>query len=337
LICLGIESTAHTFGAGVSELGSDREFKILSNTKDVYRAPEGSGIHPREAARHHSEICSNVVSAALAKAGISIPNVDLIAYSAGPGLGPCLRVGAVVARSLASFFDKQIVPVNHAIGHIELGKFLGRLEDPLVLLISGGHTAIAARGGDGWKIYGETLDLTLGQLLDQLGRHFGLSSPAGPKIEIFASQFSSAVEKMPELPYSIKGNDVSYSGLLSAAKDAYSSGISKEAICFSLQECAFAILVEATERAISFTDKRELLVTGGVAANQRLSRMLQTMCESRGVKLSVIPKEFAGDCGIQIAAAGYLFLKHGYSVRANEAFVRQSWRIDQVLLRSNLD
>lgn len=330
MICLGIESTAHTFGAAVSELCDDGEFRILSDEKDVYKAPEGSGIHPREASRHHVEVCSEVVRRSLEKAKMKAAELDFIAYSAGPGLGPCLRVGAVTARSLASYFNKEIVPVNHAIGHIELGKFLGKLRDPLVLLISGGHTAIAARSDEGWKIYGETLDLTLGQLLDQLGRHFGLSSPAGPKIEALASVFDRKNQKMPILPYSIKGNDVSYSGLLSSAKDSFSSGQSKEAVSYSVQETAFAVLTEATERALSFTDKSELLVTGGVAANQRLSAMLQIMCDSRGVKLSVIPKQFAGDCGTQIAAAGFLFWKNGCSVKASKAFVRQSWRIDRV-------
>ena len=106
MICLGIESTAHTFGAGVSEL-EDSHFRILSDTKDVYRAPEGSGIHPREASRHHVETCSSVIRSALENAKVNVKDLDFIAYSAGPGLGPCLRVGAVAARSLASYFGKE--------------------------------------------------------------------------------------------------------------------------------------------------------------------------------------------------------------------------------------
>lgn len=332
MIGLGIESTAHTFGAGVSEKTSDGQYRILSDEKDVYKAPEGSGIHPREASRHHVDVCSDVIRNALDKAGKRISEVDFVAYSAGPGLGPCLRVGAVSARSLATFFDRELVAVNHAIGHIELGKYLAGLSDPLVLLISGGHTAIAAESSEGWRIYGETLDLTLGQLLDQLGRHFGFSSPAGAKIEGFAARFNRENEKMPVMPYAIKGNDVSYSGLLSAAKDAFSEGKSTEAVSCAVQETAFSILTEATERALSFTDKSELLVTGGVAANQRLAKMLQTMCESRGVRLGVIPRQFAGDCGTQIAAAGFLFRNYDYAVKPSEAFVRQSWRIDRVQL-----
>ena len=98
----------------------------------------------------------------------------------------------------------------------------------------------------------------------------------------------------------------------------------------SVQEFSFSILIEATERALAYTDKRELLVTGGVAANQRLSSMLERMCSSRGVKLGVISRQYAGDCGAQIAAAGFLFNSRGKCVKPEDAFTRQSWRIDQV-------
>jgi len=331
LICLGIESTAHTFGAAVVEDSEKESFRILSDKKDIYKAPEGAGIHPREASRHHVETSSTVIESALREAKVGIDDLDFISYSAGPGLGPCLRVGAVVARSLAEYFDKPIVPTNHAVGHIELGRKLLGLHDPLVLLISGGHTLIAARSSQGWRIFGETLDLTLGQLLDQLGRHFGLSSPAGPKIEALANAHSSPAEIL-DLPYVIKGNDVSYSGLLSAAKDLYSAAATKESVSYSVQEFSFSILTEATERALAFTDKQELLVTGGVAANQRLAGMLQKMCDSRGVKLGVIAKQYAGDCGAQIGAAGFLFYKSGRAVKPQNAFIRQSWRIDRVQL-----
>jgi N6-L-threonylcarbamoyladenine synthase len=333
LICLGIESTAHTFGAGIVEesigkSSNERSLRILSDVKDVYKAPLGSGIHPREASRHHSETSSQVVEKAFKQASLTPEDLDFIAYSAGPGLGPCLRTGAVVARTLASYYNKPLVPTNHAIGHIELGKMLCGLNEPMVLVISGGHTAIASNQNTGWRMLGETLDLTLGQLLDQLGRHLGLSSPAGPEIERIA-QNEGGTRLIP-LPYTVKGNDVSYSGLLSAAKDAFASGVSKEELCFSAQEVAFSMLTEATERALAFTGQQELLVTGGVAANRRLGSMLEVMCKERGAKIGVIPREFAGDCGSQIAAAGFLFYRHGFAKVPSDSYVKQSWRLDHV-------
>ncbi len=307
---------------------SNSSFRIISDAKDVYKAPPGTGIHPREASRHHIETSASVIERALVRGKVSAEDVDFIAYSAGPGLGPCLRVGAVVARTLASYYNKPLVPTNHAVGHIELGKMLCGLIDPMVLVVSGGHTALAASQDESWKIFGETLDLTLGQLLDQLGRHLGLSSPAGPEIENLAR--GQDHNKMIDLPYTVKGNDVSYSGLLSAAKEAFASHVPKEDVCFSVQETAFSMLTEATERALAFTEKQELLVTGGVAANQRLGEMLETMCRERGVRIGLIPREFAGDCGAQIAAAGFLFFERGFTILPHKSYVRQSWRLDQV-------
>lgn len=313
----------------VSADPNGREFKIRSDIRDIYKAPQGSGIHPREASRHHSEVCADVVARSLQEAGVSIEDLDFVAYSAGPGLGPCLRVGAVVARTIASYYEKPLVPVNHAIGHIELGKFLTGLVDPLVLLISGGHTALAAHQSEGWRIFGETLDITLGQLLDQLGRHFGLSSPAGPQMEKLALVGKES-SYLPTLPYTVKGNDVSYSGLLSAAKTLFDKGEKKEAVAYAVQEYAFSMLIETTERALAFADNDSLLVTGGVAANQRLAGMLGSMCSARGVKLGVIPRQYAGDCGSQIGAAGLDFFNLGIKVEPKEAFIRQSWRVDRV-------
>ena len=179
MLCLGIESTAHTFGCSVV----DSSGKVLSDARDVYKAPEGSGIHPREASRHHVEVSADVLKQALDSAGVSMKEIDIIGYSAGPGLGPCLRVGAVVARTVASFYKKPLVPVNHALGHLELGAMLTGASDPLVLLVSGGHTMILAFSHGRWRVFGATLDITVGHLLDQFGRALGFASPCGGRIE----------------------------------------------------------------------------------------------------------------------------------------------------------
>ena len=180
MLGLGIESTAHTFSCAIIEK-KGKKGKILSDVRKIYRPSNGEGIHPREASRHHIENSSSVLSECLKDAKISIKDLDLISYAAGPGLGPCLRVGAVVARSLASFYKIPIYPVNHAIGHIELGKLLTGASNPLVLLVSGGHTMLLAFLDKQWRVFGETLDITLGQLLDQFGRSLGFASPCGKK------------------------------------------------------------------------------------------------------------------------------------------------------------
>lgn len=321
-LVLGVESTAHTFSVSVVS----SEGKILSNAKSVYKPSAGSGIHPFEASQHHLKSASGVVSEALETAGVSAKRLDAVAYAMGPGLGPCLRVGAVVARTLASSLGRPLVPVNHAVGHIELGCLLTGASDPVVLLVSGGHTMVLAYSGRRWRVLGEGLDLTLGQLLDQFGRHSGLASPCGASIEAAASRSS----EFHRLPYSVKGNDVSFSGLLTAAKGLVDAGKGFDSVSFSIQETAFAMVTEVTERALAFTGKREVMIVGGVAANARLSGMMATMAARHSASVSLTPIAYSGDCGAQIAWTGYLAYTAGIQVPVREADVRQSWRLDTV-------
>jgi N6-L-threonylcarbamoyladenine synthase len=319
---MGVESTAHTFS--ISVVSSDG--RILSNSKSVYRPPEGSGIHPFEASLSHLDSAARVLTEAVQVSGVSFQDLDAVAYAMGPGLGPCLRVGAVTARTLASALKIPLVPVNHAIGHIELGCLLSGSKDPVVLLVSGGHTMIIAFSRRRWRIIGESLDLTLGQLLDQLGRHRGLASPCGRAIEEAASKSSNYLR----LPYSVKGNDVSFSGQLTAAKQLLDSGCSFSDVSFSLQETAFAMVTEVTERALAFTGKNEVMVVGGVAANERLSSMLSTMAKRHSARVAAPPLEYSGDCGAQIAWTGSLSFAHGVTIPVEESNVTQSWRLDKV-------
>ena len=323
MLGLGIESTAHTFSCAIIEK-KGKKGKILSDVRKIFRPEAGQGIHPREASRHHIEHSSSVLSECLKDADVSVQDLDIISYAAGPGLGPCLRVGAVVARSLSSFYKIPIYPVNHAIGHIELGKLLTGARDPLVLLVSGGHTMLLSFLNQQWRVFGETLDITLGQLLDQFGRSIGFASPCGKNIEELASTSSNYVT----LPYSVKGNDVSFSGLLSATKSV--SEKNKTDACYSLQETAFAMISETVERALSFTSKKELMIVGGVAANKRLSEMLTDVCKRHGSKFFVVPLQYAGDCGSQICWTGLLESQVKEGVSLKDTFVTQSWRLDSV-------
>jgi N6-L-threonylcarbamoyladenine synthase len=319
---LGVESTAHTFS--VSVVSSRGE--ILSNAKSVYKPPEGSGIHPFEASQSHLASAPGVLSDALGASGVGVGDISAVAFAKGPGLGPCLRVGAVVARTLASSLNIPLVPVNHAVGHIELGCLLTGARDPVVLLVSGGHTMIIAYAGGRWRVLGESLDLTLGQLLDQFGRHHGLASPCGRAIEEAASRSNTYLR----LPYVVKGNDVSFSGLLTASKELLDGGKSFADVSYSIQETAFAMVAEVTERALAFTGKREVMIVGGVAANGRLSQMMSKMSARHSARLTATPIEYSGDCGAQIAWTGWLAFKSGVTVPVEESEVAQSWRLDSV-------
>src|SRR5918995_1148438 len=229
------------------------------------------------------QVSPDTLQNALKSGNVTMKDIDIVGYSAGPGLGPCLRVGAVISRTVAGFYKKPLVPVNHALGHIELGAMLTGASDPLVLLVSGGHTMILAFSHGRWRVFGETLDITVGQLLDQFGRALGFASPCGNRIEQLASQSAG---KYLQLPYIIKGNDVSFSGLLTAA--------------VKLASCNTE-LADTVERALSFTSKKEMMIVGGVAANKRLAQMLDSVCNRQNAKLFVCPIKFAGDNGAQIA------------------------------------
>ncbi len=115
-MALGIESTAHTFGCAIAEMKEkgNGTFKILSDVRSSYKPPEGSGIHPREASRHHASVCHRMLKQAITMSCVKMESIDIIGYSAGPGLGPCLRIGAVLARLLSTYYRKPLVPVNCA-------------------------------------------------------------------------------------------------------------------------------------------------------------------------------------------------------------------------------
>ncbi|MGH9978040.1 MAG: O-sialoglycoprotein endopeptidase, partial [Nitrososphaeraceae archaeon] len=235
----------------------------------------------------------------------------------------------VLARLLSTFYRKPLVPVNHALAHIELGTCLTGAKNPLVVLVSGGHTMILLYFNKRWRIFGETLDITIGQLLDQFGRSLGFSSPCGSMIERLAN---NSRKEYSSIPYTIKGNDVSFSGLLTAAiKQTKDERFDIGNTCYSLQETAFAILAEATERAISFTNKEEVIVVGGVAANRRLADMLNHVCARHGTKLHICPNRYAGDNGVQIALTSLIGHVHSkVCVTPENGFIDQAWRLDSV-------
>ncbi len=319
IICLGIESTAHTFSIGIVE-----GRKILANAKDVYKPKEGYGIIPMEAAKHHSTVSEEILQKTLDEAKIGLDEIGIIAYSAGPGLPPCLRAGAKFAEALALKSEKPLIPVNHCVAHIEIGKLASGAKDPVTLYVSGGNTQVIAFAEGRYRVFGETLDVGLGNALDQFAREAGLDFPGGPKIEQLAKS-----GKYIRLPYTVKGMDLSFSGILTEALRQLENGARLEDACFSLQETAFAMLVEATERAVAHTGKSEVLLTGGVAANRRLQEMLEIMCRERDANFFTVPRELAGDNGVMIAWTGLLAYQSGQKP-ANKAETNSRWRTDEV-------
>ncbi len=292
MVIVGIECTAHTFGVGVVDKG-----EILSNVRDMYITSEG-GIVPMDAAKHHAEVCGEVWTNALKEAKVNEKDIKAIAVSNAPGLPPCLHEGLKFAKKKAGELKIGLVPVNHCVAHLEIGRLTGA-EDPVLLYASGANTQIIAYEGGKYRVFGETLDIGIGNFIDSFARLIGIGFPGGPKVQELAKK-----GKYVELPYSIKGMDVAFSGLLTNLKQKYERGEKIEDLAFSLQETAFAMLVEAAERALAHTGKRELLLGGGVGCNTRLQEMCTIMCKERGAKFFVPPREFLVDNGGMIAYLG---------------------------------
>jgi universal protein Kae1 len=320
VICLGIESTAHTSGVGIAHYQDETE--ILANVNSSYSPPSG-GIHPREAAEHHVKAIPALIEKAMDRAGLGFKELDLIAFAKGPGLGPCLRVGATAARALSLTLKKPIVGVNHCIAHMEIGKQQTGCKNPVMLYVSGGNTQVIGYRQKRYRIVGETLDIGIGNLLDKFGRKFSLQFPCGPKIE----ELARSGKKMVELPYSVKGMDVSFSGILTSLSNL--KGEKLEDLCFSLQETAFAMLVEVTERAMAYLENDELLLGGGVASNNRLREMCSIMAEERGAELFVPERQYCVDNGGMIALLG-LLMKDQSTFDLDRTKVDQNFRTDEV-------
>jgi bifunctional N6-L-threonylcarbamoyladenine synthase / protein kinase Bud32 len=321
LICIGLEGTAEKTGVGIV----DSEGKILASTGSSL-IPETGGIHPRQAAEHHAKSLVPLIKEAMHEAKLSLQDLDLVAFSQGPGLGPALRTVATASRTLSLSLNVPILGVNHCLGHIEIGRLITGCQDPLTLYVSGGNTQVIAFDGGRYRVFGETLDIAIGNCLDQFARSVKLGHPGGPKIEELALKSDNYIK----LPYTVKGMDLSFSGLLTAAIRKYQAGSGLEDVCYSLQETAFSMLVEVTERALANSKKAEVLFVGGVAANQRLRDMLSIMTEEHYADFYMPPPKYCGDNGAMIAWIGQLMYQNGITQEIGDTKVVQRYRTDQV-------
>jgi len=356
MITLGIESTAHTFGIAVT-----KGKKILSNVCEMYTTKSG-GIIPMESARHHVKIVDDVYSKALSEAKIKEKDIGLIAFSNAPGLAPCLIEEMKFAKKKAKELKVDIVGVNHCIAHLEIGR-LTNAKDPVMLYCSGANTQIIAYEAGKYRIFGETLDLGVGNFIDTIARFMGLGFPGGPKIEQLALKSNNYVE----LPYSVKGMDIALSGIQTNIKQKLEKvvvnnkelnvglGYNKQKGCglstnnkkkseqseinynindlaYSMQETVFAMLIETAERALAHTGKKELLLGGGVACNKRLQEMAKIMCKERGCKFFVPENSLLVDNAAMIGFLGELMYKAGVRHDINKIDIKPRQRTDDVVV-----
>ncbi len=323
-LCLGIESTAHTFGCSIVK----NDGTILSNIKDAVTTDKG-GLIPVEVAEHHARVCDTIIKKTLTEARCTLQDIKLISYSRSPGIGHMLRIGGMVARSLAQINKIPLVGVNHCIAHLEIGKLTTKAKDPVFLYASGANTQVIAFEGKKYRVFGETLDTGVGNFLDTFARDLQLGFPGGPKVYELALQG----KKLIPLPYCVKGMDTAFSGILTSLKQKRESKMySKEDLCFSAQETVFAMLLEVCERAMAHCDKKELLLGGGVAANKRLQEMADIMCQKRGATCFKTPQVYCTDNAAMIAWLGILEYNAGISTTISNANVDPYERVDDFIV-----
>ncbi len=319
MIALGIESTAHTFGVGI--VSSDGN--ILANVSDSYVSVKG-GMRPFDLAEHHSKVAPRVVRSAFKEAQISKSDIDLVGFSQGPGIGQALAIGGAIARMISQVLKVPLVGVNHPIAHIEIGRLVTGAIDPLIVYISGGNTQIIAHVEDRYCVLGETLDIGFGNAQEKLGRIIGLPFPAGPHMDRIEGRWI-------DLPYTVKGMDLAFSGIVTEAERRIGRGERVEDVVWSFMEVCLSMITEVSERALAHTRKKELMLVGGVAASPKLREKLKIMCEDRGVKFSTPPPSLARDNGAMIAWTAILAHQRGEHVDIEASHIRSTWRLDDLV------
>ena len=316
---LGIESSAHTFGIAIT-----KGPKVLCNLKKSFTTEKG-GIIPVQAANHHIEHKDELLKEALKQTNLKLNDIDFIAYSAGPGIAPCLRVGQTLVKELKIPF----IEVNHCIAHLEVTKIVTKAKDPVLLYTSGANTQIIAYDSGKYRIFGETLDQGIGNFLDAFARYIGLGFPGGPKIGKLAEKSTNYIE----LPYVVKGMDISFSGLLTKLKQLYDSKkIKTEDLAYSLQETAFAMLLEVSERAMAHCNKKELALGGGVACNTRLQKMSKIMAKERNAECFIPENQFLVDNAAMIGLTANLMHAGGHKIKKSNPEIYPYQRTDQVIV-----
>lgn len=338
LIALGIEGSANKISVGI--VTSDGE--ILANPRKTFITPPGQGFRPKETGDHHRQQVLPLLKTALETAKIKLSDVDVFCYTKGPGMAQPLSVGALVIRTLSQLYKKPLIGVNHCIGHIEMGRCVTKAQNPTILYVSGGNTQVIAYSEKRYRIFGETIDNAIGNCIDKFARLLNISNDPAPGYNI--EQLAKKGKNFVELPYCVKGMDVSFSGIITFLEDMIKKKKNKnidkslidkltnEDLCYSLQETIFAMLIEITERAMAHTGSKEVLLVGGVACNERLQEMMGIMAQERGGKVCAMDERYCIDNGAMIAYAGLLeFIAKGKKgIPMKDSFYTQRFRTDEV-------
>ncbi len=327
---LGIESSCDETGVAVYDtaIGGSAGLRAQGLYSQVALHAEYGGVVPELASRDHVRKLLPLVRQTLAEAGLSVSDIDGVAYTAGPGLVGALLVGAGVARSLAWALDVPAVGVHHMEGHLLAPLMEDDAPSPpfVALLVSGGHTQLVAVEAIGrYRVLGETLDDAAGEAFDKTAKLMGLPYPGGPELARLAESGVPGRHRFARPMTDRPGLDFSFSGLktqvLLAWRDSDQSPQARADIARGFEDAVVDALAIKCERALDAAGSDTLVVAGGVGANLRLRARLQAMCAGRGGRACFPRAALCTDNGAMIAFAGALRLQAGQRADAAVAVV----------------
>ena len=306
---LGIESSCDETSASIVKNGTEEIATVISSQIDIHK--NYGGVVPEIASRHHVKNITIVLEECLEKANMTIDDVDAISITYGPGLIGSLLIGLEAAKTLSFIYNKPLIPVHHIAGHIYANSLVKELRFPLLaVVVSGGHTEIIEmKKHYSFEKLGGTLDDAIGECYDKVARVIGLEYPGGPKLDKLAKEGKDTY-KLP-IPLQDDSYNFSFSGLKSSVinlahnEEQRGEELRKSDLAASFQKVAIESIVSKVKKAIEEKNIKNVIVAGGVAANNGLREKMQEMTEELGVELSIPPMKYCTDNGTMIAAAGY--------------------------------
>ncbi|MGG3571177.1 tRNA (adenosine(37)-N6)-threonylcarbamoyltransferase complex transferase subunit TsaD [Bacillus gobiensis] len=313
---LGIETSCDETAAAIVKNGTEIVSNVVASQIDSHK--RFGGVVPEIASRHHVEQMTIVLEEALQQSGLTFQEIDAIAVTEGPGLVGALLIGVNAAKALSFAHQIPLVGVHHIAGHIYANRLIQEIKFPaLALVVSGGHTELIYMKEHGeFEVIGQTLDDAAGEAYDKVARTMGLPYPGGPQIDKLAQKGEASIP-LPRA-WMEDSYNFSFSGLKSAVintlHNASQKGISipKEDLAASFQSSVIDVLVNKTERAAKEYEVKQILLAGGVAANQGLRQSLeQAFRNNESIELVIPPLSLCTDNAAMIAAAGTVAFEKG--------------------------
>jgi N6-L-threonylcarbamoyladenine synthase len=312
-IILAFESSCDETSVAVIKNGDTIMSNIIATQINSHK--RFGGVVPEVASRHHVEEITIIIDDALTEAGISYDDIDAVAVTYGPGLVGSLLIGVTAAKTIAYAHNLPLIPVNHMAGHIYASAFVAKLQYPLLaLMVSGGHTELVMLNGPAdFSIIGETRDDAAGEAYDKVGRVMGITYPAGKEIDRLAHlgkdtfNFPRAMDNSDNLDFSFSGLKSAFINTVHHADQLHQT-LSREDLATSFQAAVVDVLVDKTMTALKQHPVKQLIVAGGVAANQGLRDALSARLavEMPDVELIVPPLRLCGDNAAMIGAAAHI-------------------------------